>query len=337
MQQSGGQAQHVAPHRRSWDYVLRSGLAGGIAGCAAKTAIAPLDRVKILFQASNPDYQKYSGRWLGVVDAMRRIVDQQGTMGLFHGHSATILRIFPYAAVKYMAYDLLHAVLMPTPQDETGVRLFMAGSMSGVLSVFLTYPLELIRVRLAFDTKSKPQPGSLRHIITKIYHEGADVAEGAPQRTLLHQFPILKFYRGFSSTIMGMVPYAGTSFLVFERTKAWLYGLLLNRDSRGSPLSDRPPLLELSRTVVDLTAGALAGAISQTASYPFEVIRRRQQVGGLLHPSRMQQISETIRWIYATRGLGGFYIGLGIGYFKVVPMTAISFAVWSEMKRILGV
>lgn len=38
--------------------------------CQAKTAVAPLDRVKILFQASNPDFQKYAGTWLE--SALRR-------------------------------------------------------------------------------------------------------------------------------------------------------------------------------------------------------------------------------------------------------------------------
>lgn len=304
----------------------------------AKTAIAPLDRVKILFQASNPEYQKYSGKWLGVVHAGRKIVNQQGVMGLFHGHSATLLRIFPYAAVKYMAYDILHTALMPTPKDESSLRLFMAGSLSGVLSVFLTYPLELVRVRLAFDTKTKPQPGSLRKIITKIYHEGTPPPSSSIDlpRSLLNRYPIFKFYRGFSATVMGMIPYAGTSFLVFGRTKALMYRLLLNKDTHGSPLSEAPPRTHTSRTVVDLSSGALAGAISQTASYPFEVIRRRQQVGGLLNPERMLRLTETITKIYQTNGLAGFYVGIGIGYLKVVPMTAISFAVWSAMKRQLG-
>lgn len=96
--------------KRSPDYILRSGLAGGVAGCVAKTAIAPLDRVKILFQAQNPEYQKYSGKWTGVFVAGREIMRNDGVMALFQGHSATLLRIFPYAAIKYMAYDSLHFV-----------------------------------------------------------------------------------------------------------------------------------------------------------------------------------------------------------------------------------
>lgn len=306
----------------------------------AKTAIAPLDRVKILFQASNPEYQKYSGRWLGVVQAGQRIIEQQGIVGLFHGHSATLLRIFPYAAIKYMAYDFFHLALMPTPRDETSARLFAAGSMSGVMSVFVTYPLDLIRVRLAFETRNRPRLGDVRRIVSAIYNEGVpkSPAPGTPQVPLavLHRYPLLKFYRGFSATVMGMVPYAGTSFLVFGRTKALMYRVLLNQDTSGHPLSDTPPRVRFSKTAVDLSAGALAGAISQTASYPFEVIRRRQQVGGLLNPNRMLGLRETIARIYQANGLSGFYVGLGIGYMKIVPMTAISFAVWSAMKRQLG-
>ena len=34
----------------------------------------------------------------------------QGARGLFQGHLATLLRIFPYAGVKFMAYDKLDGV-----------------------------------------------------------------------------------------------------------------------------------------------------------------------------------------------------------------------------------
>lgn len=81
--------------KQSFHYIVRSGLAGGIAGCVAKTVVAPLDRVKILFQASNPDYQKYAGSWSGAFRAAGHIYKENGARGLLQGHSATLLRIFP--------------------------------------------------------------------------------------------------------------------------------------------------------------------------------------------------------------------------------------------------
>lgn len=54
---------YVMPDPHSLDYVVRSGLAGGIAGCAAKTLIAPMDRVKILFQTGNPEFSQWAGEW----------------------------------------------------------------------------------------------------------------------------------------------------------------------------------------------------------------------------------------------------------------------------------
>lgn len=76
----------------------------------AKTAIAPLDRVKILFQTSNAEFAQYAGTPRGLVGATGHIYRTTGIRGLFQGHSATLLRIFPYAGIKFMAYDTLERV-----------------------------------------------------------------------------------------------------------------------------------------------------------------------------------------------------------------------------------
>ena len=58
--------------KKSYEYLVKSGIAGGIAGCAAKTVVGPLDRVKILFQASNPDFRKYAGASRALVCRVHR-------------------------------------------------------------------------------------------------------------------------------------------------------------------------------------------------------------------------------------------------------------------------
>ncbi|KAL2000554.1 hypothetical protein VTN02DRAFT_2941 [Thermoascus thermophilus] len=356
--------------KRSLDYVVRSGLAGGMAGCAAKTVVAPLDRVKILFQASNPEFAKYAGSWFGVATAMRDINRHEGLRGLFKGHSATLLRIFPYAAIKFLAYEQIRAAVIPSRDKETPFRRLISGSLAGITSVFFTYPLEVIRVRLAFETKHDTR-SSLSNICRQIYNEhtsprpisqsastatpssAAATATAQTVSSAVHKVTprsgLANFYRGFTPTLVGMLPYAGMSFLTHDTVGDWLrsptlapYTTIPNSETsspRGS-LSSRqkkgPHRAQLTATA-ELFSGAIAGLVSQTASYPLEVIRRRMQVGGAVGDGHRLTILETARKIWLEKGFRGFWVGLTIGYMKVVPMVATSFFVYERGKWWLGI
>ena len=59
---------------------------------------------------------------------------------------------------------------MPTPESEDSLKRFIAGSMAGITTTAITYPLELIRVRLAFEPHhSKKDQASLIRTVRQIY------------------------------------------------------------------------------------------------------------------------------------------------------------------------
>ncbi|KAK3502675.1 mitochondrial carrier protein LEU5 [Neurospora crassa] len=328
--------------KRSLDYLWRSGVAGGLAGCAAKTVVAPLDRVKILFQAHNPHFVKYAGSWWGFGEAIKEIYRQDGVKGLFRGHSATLLRIFPYAGIKFLAYEQIRALVITRKDHETPLRRLVSGSLAGVTSVFFTYPLELIRVRLAFETKREGR-SSLRSIIRQIYSENAlTVPKNAPASAhapaLIPRTGLANFYRGFSPTLFGMLPYAGMSFLTHDTV-----GDIFRHPSLAKwttlPQPENAPAGKVAplRSWAELTAGGIAGLVSQTVSYPLEVIRRRMQVGGAVGDGHRLTIGETAKLIMRERGVRGFFVGLTIGYAKVVPMVATSFYTYERLKTFFGI
>jgi hypothetical protein len=69
-------------------------VAGGVAGAIAKTTIAPMDRVKILFQVSQ---QKFSLRLAGQM--VVSIARKDGVLALWRGNSATVARYFVHSSL----------------------------------------------------------------------------------------------------------------------------------------------------------------------------------------------------------------------------------------------
>uniref|UniRef100_A0A8D2MDH5 Solute carrier family 25 member 42 n=1 Tax=Zonotrichia albicollis TaxID=44394 RepID=A0A8D2MDH5_ZONAL len=158
--------------------VLNSLMSGALAGAVAKTAVAPLDRTKIMFQAYRLIYHTYLN---------------EGFWSLWRGNSATMVRVIPYAAIQFCAHEEYKA-LTPFPR-------FIAGSLAGTTAAMLTYPLDMVRARMAVTPKE--MYSSIVHVFIRISRE-----EGL--KTL---------YRGFTPTILGVIPYAGLSFFTYETLK----------------------------------------------------------------------------------------------------------------------
>ncbi|KAJ8250482.1 hypothetical protein COCON_G00224040 [Conger conger] len=295
-------------------YWARSFLAGGVAGCCAKSTIAPLDRVKILLQGQNPHYKH-----LGVFATIFAVPKKEGFLGLYKGNGAMMVRIFPYGAIQFMAFDNYKKLLSKRLGISGHIHRLMAGSLAGITAVICTYPLDVIRARLAFQVTGEHRYTGIVNAFQTIYRKEG----GVPG-----------FYRGLTPTIIGMAPYAGFSFFTFGTLKT--LGLAHAPELLGRPSSDNPNVLVL-KTQVNLLCGGIAGAIAQTISYPLDVARRRMQLGTILPDSeKCLTLVKTLKYVYGQYGLKkGLYRGLSLNYIRCVPSQAVAFTTYEFMKQVL--
>jgi solute carrier family 25 (adenine nucleotide translocator) protein 4/5/6/31 len=69
---------------------------GGVSAAVSKTAVAPIERVKLLLQVqyaskSIPEEKRYKG----MVDCFQRVQKEQGFVSFWRGNMANVIRYFP--------------------------------------------------------------------------------------------------------------------------------------------------------------------------------------------------------------------------------------------------
>lgn len=112
----------------------------------SKTTVAPLDRVKILLQAHNRHHVSH-----GVLKGLKHIIKNESIWALYKGNGAQMVRIFPYAATQFTAFEMYKKYLSGIFKKNSHIDKFLAGAGAGLTAVTLTYPLDTIRARLAFQ------------------------------------------------------------------------------------------------------------------------------------------------------------------------------------------
>lgn len=162
---------------------LRHFLAGGMAGMIAKSVVAPVDRIKILYQVSSRKFH--------ILDVPRiavNIFKGEGPKALWKGNMATLIRVFPYSGIQFMVFSRLKTWFLKKHAAENEERRtrgdskrewglsptesLVSGSIAGICSVLVTYPLDMARAQLAVLRNKKNQANTgLLAILSKNYKE----------------------------------------------------------------------------------------------------------------------------------------------------------------------
>uniref|UniRef100_A0A2K6UP26 ADP/ATP translocase n=1 Tax=Saimiri boliviensis boliviensis TaxID=39432 RepID=A0A2K6UP26_SAIBB len=81
-------------------------LARGIAAAISKTAVAPIERVKLLLQVQHASKQIAADKqYKGIVDCIVRIPKEQGVLSFWRGNLANVIRYFPTQALNFAFKD----------------------------------------------------------------------------------------------------------------------------------------------------------------------------------------------------------------------------------------
>jgi solute carrier family 25, member 42 len=307
---------------------LESLIAGATAGACAKTTIAPLDRVKIIYQVdANRKFSLNDAYNLG-----QKIVRDDGVIALWRGNGVQMLRVIPYAATSFFAFPKYlekTTEVFSNGKESSGtptLARFIAGAMSGATATTLTYPLDLLRARFAAgaDTHKKAAIDDLMEIIRR---------RG-----------VFGLASGLTPTLLGIMPYAGISFATFETLKAASIKMKQQNhhqnaleqssnsnsggdDDGASSSSEKVELPITSR----LLFGGFAGLLAQTCTYPLDIVRRRVQVHGQVNGT--SSVIGAINHIIKTEGVAGLYKGLTMNWMKGPLAVAISFTTNDMVKN----
>ena len=304
----------------------------GLSGMISKTAVAPLERLKILMQ-TNP-----TKRFPDTLSGARKMIMKENSIrrAMFRGNSANIIRIVPGVAVQMWVVSnltkldlgerLLSQGKEPTglqnaiylndndekmkPQPVSGgvrnkaIESIMIGGIAGMIGALAFYPFELLHGRLSIQRPGfEPYNGLWNGFGKVIRTEG-----------------IFSLYRGISPTIIGVFPYVGISFAMYETIRP-----ILPVQADGS---------ETPTYGSSIAAGAIASATGQVAAYPLDTCRRRLQVAGFDPKCEVGATSfiGTGKEIYQQMGWKGFFRGLTPNLLKGLPSVALSFIVYEQVR-----
>ncbi|CAH8313197.1 unnamed protein product [Eruca vesicaria subsp. sativa] len=281
---------------------------------SSRTCIAPLERMKLEYIVR--------GEQRNLLGLINRIATTEGIRGFWKGNLVNILRTAPFKSINFYAYDTYRGQLLKLSGNEetTNFERFIAGAAAGVTASLLCLPLDTIRTVMV-----APGGEALGGVVGAFRH-------------MIQTEGFFSLYKGLVPSLVSMAPAGAVFYGVYDILKSsYLHTpegkkRLEHMKQEGEELNAFDQLeLGPMRT---LLYGAIAGACSEAATYPFEVVRRHLQMQS--HERKLSTVATCVK-IVEQGGVPALYAGLIPSLLQVLPSAAISYFVYEFMKVVMKV
>ncbi|PCG94376.1 Mitochondrial carrier protein [Penicillium occitanis (nom. inval.)] len=284
------------------DLYSRFAFAGAVCCSVTHGALTPVDVVKTRIQLDPVTYNR------GLFGGIRQVVANEGAGALLTGFGPTAAGYFLQGAFKFGGYEFFKQQwinqlgLETASNNRTAIYLASSATAEFFADIALC-PLEATRIRLVSDPKFAS--GLLDGFGKILKNEG-----------------IGAFYSGFGPILFKQVPYTMAKFVVYEKVAEAIYGVV-----------DKDTLSDGGKTAVNLGSGLIAGfaaaIVSQPADTMLSKINKTKGLPGEGTMTRLFKIGKEL-------GIRGSYSGIGARLFMVGTLTAGQFAIYGDIKRLIG-
>ncbi|KAK4489162.1 hypothetical protein RD792_004956 [Penstemon davidsonii] len=261
--------------------------AGAVAAMVSRTFVAPLERLKLEYIVR--------GEQKNLLELIKTIAASQGIRGFWKGNFVNILRTAPFKAINFYAYDTYRNQLLRLSgnAETTNFERFLAGAAAGITATIICLPMDTIRTVMV-----APGGEALGGLIGTFRH-------------MVQTEGFFSLYKGLIPSIISMAPSGAVFYGVYDILKSTYLRSpegrkrLQHMKQQGGELNALEQL-ELGTTRT-LLYGAIAGACSEAATYPFEVVRRQLQMQ--VRATKMSAL-QTCMKIVEQGGIPALYAGL---------------------------
>ncbi|XP_058110551.1 ADP,ATP carrier protein ER-ANT1 [Magnolia sinica] len=260
---------------------------GGVAAAIAKSAAAPIERVKLLLQNQGEMMKRGVLRkpYVGIGDCFTRVLREEGLLALWRGNQANVIRYFPTQAFNFAFKDYFRS-LFGCSKEKDGYLKWLAGnvasgSAAGAMTSLFLYHLDYARTRLGTDAlecrvSSQHQFKGLLDVYRKT----------------LSSDGIVGLYRGFGVSITGITLYRGLYFGIYDTMKP----IVLVGPLEGNFFAS-------------FALGWSVTTVSGVCAYPFDTLRRRMMMTSG-QPSKYKSARHAFRQIVREEGFPALYRGV---------------------------